>query len=159
MNAQAQELAGQFERANEELIAAIGRCDDDRWRARCADTGWTAAVQADHLGAGQAFIADRIGRIARGEADEPLPIGVIEQANEQRAAQQANVTREEAAALLRENGAAMAAMIRELSDEQLARTGKIVAEVPERTVEQWIAYLSIGEVERHGGKLREAIGA
>ena len=159
MSARAQELAEQFERANAELIAAIERCGDDAWGARCADTGWTAAVQADHLGAGQAFIADRIGRIARGEADDPLPMAVIEQANEQRAGARAGVSREEAIALLQENGAAMAAMIRGLSDEQLARTGKIVAEVPSQSVEQWIAYLSIGEVERHGGRLREAVGA
>jgi uncharacterized damage-inducible protein DinB len=159
MSARAQELAEQFERANEELIAAISRCSDEGWKARCADTGWTAAVQADHLGAGQAFIADRIGRIARGEADDPLPMAVIEQANEQRAGERAGCSREEAIAQLRENGAAMAAMIRGLSDEQLARTGKIVAEVPSQSVEGWIAYLSIGEIERHGGRLREAVGA
>jgi hypothetical protein len=86
-------------------------------------------------------------------------MAVIEQANEQRAGQRAGVSRDEAIAQLRENGAAMAQMIRGLSDEQLARTGQIVAEVPARSVEQWIAYLSIGEIERHGGRLREAIGA
>ena len=159
MSARAQALAEQFERANTELIAAISACGDERWGARCADTGWTAAVQADHLGAGQAFIADRIGRLARGEADDPLPMAVIEQANEARAAQRSGVSREEAAAQLRENGAAMAQLIRGLSDEQLARTGKIVAEVPVQSVEGWIAYLSIGEIERHGGQLREAVGA
>ena len=159
MGARAQELAEQFERANAELIAAIGRCGDDRWGACCADTGWTAAVQADHLGAGQAFIADRIGRIARGEAEAPLPIAAIEQANERRAAERAGGSRDEASAQLRENGAAMAQMIRGLSDEQLARSGKIVAELPSHSVEGWIAYLSIGEIERHGGRLREAIGA
>jgi len=158
MSARAQALAEQFERVNTELIAAISACGDERWGARCADTGWTAAVQADHLGAGQAFIADRIGRLARGEADDPLPMAVIEQANEARAAQRSGVSREEAAAQLRENGAAMAQLIRGLSDEQLARTGKIVAEVPVQSVEGWIAYLSIGEIERHGGRLREAVG-
>ena len=159
MSARAQALAEQFERVNTELIAAISACGDERWGARCADTGWTAAVQADHLGAGQAFIADRIRRLARGEVDDPLPMAVIEQANEARAAQRSGVSREEAAAQLRENGAAMTQLIRGLSDEQLARTGKIVAEVPVQSVEGWIAYLSIGEIERHGGRLREAVGA
>ena len=159
MSMRVQELTEQFERVNAELIAALGRCGDERWGARCADTGWTAAVQADHFGAGQAFIADRIGRIARGEADAPLPIAVIEQANEQRAAERAGGSRDEAIALLRENGAAMAQLIRGLSDEQLARVGTIVEEVPAQSVEQWIVYLSIGEIERHGGRLREAVGA
>jgi len=53
----------------------------------------------------------------------------------------------------------MAQLIRGLSDEQLARTGKIVAEVPAQSVAGWIAYLSIGEIDRHGGRLREAVGA
>ena len=159
MSSRAQELAAQFERANEELIAAIGRCSDERWTARCADTGWTAAVQADHLGAVHAFPTDYIGRIARGEEVAPLPIAVIEQENEKRAARQANVSREEAIALLQENGATMAALIRGLSDEQLARTGTIVTELPVQSVEQWITMLAIGEVERHGGALREAVAA
>ena len=71
MSARAEALAERFERANEELIAAIGRCGDAGWGARCADTGWTAAVQADHLGAGQAFIADRIGREPAGARRSP----------------------------------------------------------------------------------------
>ena len=116
-------------------------------------------MQSDHLGAGQAFIADRIGRIARGEADAPLPMATIERANEDRAAQRAGVGRDEAIAQLRENGAAMARLIRGLSDEQLARTGKVVEEVPAQSVEGWIDFLSLGEIERHGGRLREAVGA
>lgn len=159
MSARAQELAQQFERANEELIAAIDRCGEEGWRARCADTGWTAAVQADHLGAGQAFIAYRIGQLAQGEDTPPLPLAAIEQDNDQRAGQQAGVDKDKAVALLRENGATMAAMIRGLSDEQLARTGQIVVEMPSHSVGQWVQALPIGEIERHGGRLREAVGA
>lgn len=159
MSARAQVLAEQFERANEELLAAIGRYGDEGWGARCADTGWTAAVQADHLGAGQAFIAERIGMLARGASSPPVPMAAIDAGNAQRSAQAAGVGKEEAIALLRRNGAAMAALIRGLSDAQLARTGQIVVEMPTWSVEQWVQNLAIGEIARHGGRLREAVGA
>ncbi len=159
MSERARELAERFERANEELIATIEGCADDRWRASCSDTGWAVGVQADHLGVGQAFIAERIAGIARGEALSPLPMAAIEQANDQRAGQATRIDKEEAVALLRQNGAAMARMIRGLDDEQLGRTGRIIAELPEQSVERWIEYLAIGELERHGGCIREAIAA
>ena len=157
MSERAQALAERFERANEELIATIEGCADDRWRASCSDTGWAVGVQADHLGAGQAFITEYIGSIARGEATPPLPMAVIDQANAQRVGQAANVSKEDAIALLRQNGAALAEMIRGLDEEQLGRSGQIVAELPAHSVEQWIEYLAIGELERHGGCIRQAI--
>ena len=159
MSERAQALAERFERANEELIATIAGCADDHWRASCSDTGWAVGVQADHLGVGQAFIAERIEGIARGEAAPPVPMATIEQINDQRAGQAADIGKEEAIALLRQNGAAMAGMIRGLDEEQLGRTGQIVAELPVLSVERWIENLAIGELERHGGCIRQAIGA
>ncbi len=157
MSERARALAERYERANEELIATIAGCADDHWRASCSDTGWAVGVQADHLGVAQAVIAEHIGAIARGEPLPPLPMAVINQANDQRAGQAAEISKEEAIALLRQNGAAMAEMIRGLDEEQLGRSGQIVAELPAHSVEQWIEYLAIGELERHGGCIRQAI--
>ena len=154
----ARALAEQFERVNDDLIATVERCTAEQWRATCADTGWSVAVQADHLANGEAFIAERVGQIARGEAAPPLPLATIEQANEQRAAQAADVGRDEVIAMLRRNGATAAQMIRDLDEEQLGRTGQIVVELPVWSVEQWIENLSIGELERHGGAIRQAVG-
>jgi len=158
MSAKAEGLAGRFERANEGLIATVAGCDDAGWRSACPDTGWRVAIQADHLAAGEAAIADVLGKMARGEAVQPLPMAAIEQANEQRAARVANTTRDEVVALLRRNGADAAATYRGLSDEQLGRTGQFVAELPAKTVEEWVEYLAIGELERHGGCIRQALG-
>ena len=158
MSERARALAERFERANEGLIATVEGCDEAGWRAACPDTGWTTAIQADHLAAGEASIAEALGKMARGEAVRPLPIATIEQANEQRAAQVANTTRDEVVALLRRNGAAAAQVYRGLDDEQLGRSGQFVAELPARTVAEWVEFLAIGELERHGGAIRQALG-
>jgi uncharacterized damage-inducible protein DinB len=158
MSDRTQALAQQFERANETLIASLAASDDAAWRATCPDTGWHVGVQADHIAAVEAFVTDRLGRIAGGENVEPIPMAAIERENDRRAEQAANITQDEAIARLREQGTAAVRLIRSLSDEQLARTGQIVAELPAQSVEQWIVALSIGEIERHGGCIRQATG-
>jgi hypothetical protein len=159
MHDRSRALADQFERANEALIATLAACDTAAWRAACPDTGWRVGVQADHIAAVEAFLTDRLGRIATGAAADPLPMAVIERENDRRAAQAADIARAEAIAQLREQGAAARRLIRTLSAEQLARTGRIVAERPSQSVEAWIVGLSIGEIERHGGCIRQATNA
>jgi hypothetical protein len=156
MNERTKPLAEQFEQANEDLIATLATCDATAWRAACPDTGWRVGVQADHIAAVEAFVTDRLGRIAGGETIEPLPMALIERENDRRAEQAANITPEEAIAQLRAQGEAAVRLIRSLSADQLARTGQIVAELPAQSVEQWFTGLSIGEIERHGGCIREA---
>lgn len=158
MSERAQALATRFERASEELVAAVAGCGGDAWRAPCADTGWSVGVQADHIVAAEAFTTDYVGRLARGEVVEPVPMAAINQGNDQRAAQAASADQAAVVGQLRREMAAAAGLIRGLSDEQLGRTGQIVAEVPAQSVAEWIEYLSIGEIERHGGCLRQALG-
>ncbi len=113
-------------------------------------------MHADHIAAVQAFLTDRLGRIANGETVEPLPMAIIDRENDRRAAQAANITQDQAIAQLREQGTAAIHLIRSLSLEQLARTGQIVTEHPAQTIEAWIAYLSIGEIERLGDSIFQA---
>jgi uncharacterized damage-inducible protein DinB len=156
MSDRALALADQFEQANTALIAALTTCDTAAWQAACPDTGWPVGVQADHIAAVEAFLTDRLGRIANGEAIDPLPLALIERENDRRAAQAANITPDQAIAQLREQGAAAIHLIRSLSLDQLARTGQIVAEQPTQSVEAWIIGLSIGEIERHGDSILQA---
>ncbi len=158
MSAQAQALAERFERELAALIEAVEACQDEQLAGRCADTGWAGLVQVDHLAAAEAFVTDRLQAIVAGHRAPPLPRATIEAANDQRALEAATVSKEAALAALRENGARTADFIRGLSDEQLERRGEIVVELGEKSVREWIEVLSIGEIERHGGALRQAIG-
>lgn len=78
--------------------------------------------------------------------------------NAQHAAAYADVAKDEVVAELRRNGVAAAAWIRSLSEAQRERTGAGAVGVPAFSVAQLIQYGMMGEMERHGGSLREAIG-
>jgi hypothetical protein len=82
---------------------------------------------------------------------------MIDAANARHAEACANVTQAETCALLQRHGALATELYRGLSDEQLARTGVTLVDGPPSTVAGLIDYLAIGEIERHGQAIREAI--
>jgi len=156
MSEKAAALAEQFAQLNDDLIATVERCSDAQWAAKCPDTGWSVGVQAHHIAGGEMGLAGFIGAVANGQILPPLTMDMIDWGNARHAEEYANVSKEETLTLLRENGAAAAAMIRGLSDAQLARTGELIAG-RSTSVERMIQFLSLGEIQRHGEHLRQAI--
>ncbi|HVX30606.1 MAG TPA: cupin domain-containing protein [Nitrolancea sp.] len=156
-SAEARALAWRFAHANDALIEVVERTTPEQWGAICADTGWTVAVQAHHIAVNHAQLAGMIGQIAEGQPPAPVPVELIDAANARHAAAFANVTQSETVALLRHNGALAAEIYRGLSDDQLARTAVTLAGAPPSTVTGLIRYLAVGEIERHGQAIREAI--
>ncbi len=155
MGERAETLAERFEQLNNDLISQVERYSDAEWAATCADTGWSVAVQAHHIAANEAELAGMIGMIANGQPVPALSMDAIHVGNARHAEEYANVSREETAKLLRENGAKAAQTIRILSDEQLDRTSNLTGRTI--TVEQLIHFLNIGELERHGTHLHKAV--
>lgn len=156
-SARARMLAWRFERANAELIATIESCSDKSWRLTCADTGWSVGVQADHIAVNEGIIAGVIRDAAEGQPHPPLPAGKLDAINARHAAEFANVTREEVLARLRDSGPAASQVYRLLSDGQLEQSTILLeGGSPERVVDL-ISSLAIGEIERHGAFIREAI--
>jgi len=155
----ARALAWRFGRANDALVATIERCTPEQWRATCADTGWSVAVQAHHLAENHAQLAGLFQQITLGRPPAPIPPQAMDEANARHAAAFAGVARDETVALLKRNGAFAAESYRRLSDEGLARTAALLVGAPPSTVADLIEYLAIGEIERHGRAIREAIGA
>lgn len=156
-SAEARALAWRFTRANDALIEVVERTTSEQWRAICADTGWTVAVQAHHIADNHAHLAGMIRQIAEGQPPAPVPVEMIDAANARHAEAFANVTQEETVALLRQNGALATEIYRSLSDEQLAQSAVALVGAPPSTVVGLINYLAIGEIERHGQAIREAI--
>ena len=158
-SARARALAWRFEHANQGLIAMIERCSPEGWRAICADTGWSVGVQAHHVATGEAPILGVIQDAADGRPHPPMPPAKLDAINARHAAEFADVTREETAELLRRNGAAAARAYRVLSDEQLERSATLLEGGEPATVAELIEHLAIGEIERHGGYIRDVVGA
>jgi quercetin dioxygenase-like cupin family protein len=156
---QARALAWRFSQANDALIEVIEHCTPDQWQAICADTGWTVAVQAHHLAENHAHMAATLRQVAEGQPPAPVEMAVLDAVNARHAEAFANVSKAETIALLRQNGAFAAETYRRLSDEQLARPASLLIGAPPSTVAGLIAYIGIGEIERHGAAIREAIGA
>jgi len=156
-SAQARALAWRFTHANDALIELVERSTPEQWRAICADTGWSVAVQAHHIADNHAHLAGMIRQIAVGQPPAPVPVEIKDAANARHAEAYANVTQAETVALLRRNGALAAEIYRSLTDEQLVRTAVTLVGAPPSTVVGLINYLAIGEIERHGQAIREAI--
>src|SRR5215208_218292 len=109
MGDQTQVLAERLEQANRELIAAIERCSDSQWQARCADEGWSVGVAAHHLAVDHVLLA------GLAQAVPALTADMIDQYNAQHAQQHTVCTREETIALLETEGATAAGIVRSLS--------------------------------------------
>jgi uncharacterized damage-inducible protein DinB len=159
MSERAEALASQFERMNDDLIATVERCPDAQWSAKCADTGWTANVQAHHIAAARAGLIQVLGAVAGGEKTLNMDSATLDRINAKHAQEYANVSRETVVADLHTSGAAAADWIRGLSDEQLDRKATFQSGAPEASLEQLVQFAFLGEIERHGGNLRQAVGA
>ena len=158
MNGQAQALAAQFERANDELIAAIEQCPDARWVGRCEPEGWTVAAAAHHVATAHPVIAEWVRIVATGLPESPMTMAMIHEENARQAARYAACTKEETLALLRHEGMAAAQLVRGLSDEQLARVGPFHAGADSRTAQRVIEGILIGHVTDHLRSIRAASG-
>ncbi len=155
----ARALAWRFEQASEALIATVAGCRPEQWRAVCADTGWTVGVQAHHIAMGEATLAGLICGVADGHEPHRMTPGMMDTINARHATEFAHVAQVETLALLRQNSAKATEIYRRLTDAQLDRAATLVEGKPPMTVVQMIEYLAIGEIERHGAALRQALGA
>ncbi len=158
-SAAARALAWRFAEANRALIGVLEQCTPEQWRAICPDTGWTVAVQAHHLAVEHGYISGVLRQIAEGRPPALTTMDQVDEANARHAEAFANVSRSETIALLRENGAVAFETYRRMSDAQLAHDATLLVGAPPSTVQGLIEYIAIGEIERHGRAIREAVGA
>jgi uncharacterized protein (TIGR03083 family) len=156
MASKSAELAARFEQANGELIALVSGCPDAKWRATTADEQWSVAVVAHHVAANHATIAGVAKMVAHGETLPPMQMDSIHAMNAQHAREHAQATKAETLALLRQGGDSAAALVRGLSDEQLARSASLLGQT--MSAAQVIERILIGHVVQHTGSLRQALG-
>ena len=157
MAERAEELAAKFEQANNDTIATIEGMSSAQWTASCEDEGWSAAVTAHHIASGYTPLTGLIQAVANGADLPTLTMDQIDQGNAQHAEQFANCAKEETLEMLRSGGAAAAAAVRGLSDEQLDRGAVILVGEPAMTTEQIIENLLIGSTVEHHASIQKSI--
>jgi hypothetical protein len=158
MSERARALAEQFERAIGEFIDVVEGLSDEQWRTLCTNEARTVGVLARHVAAGIPFEMAVFREIAAGRQPSTITRAQLAEMNAGDAERWARCAKDETLALLRDNAALAATEVRRLSDEQLARTGKYVEEIPGAwTVEQWVERVLTGHVSGHLQSIRMAL--
>ena len=125
MGKRSEDLAAQFEKAVDELAKTIETCPDADWQTKQGPEGWSVATTAQHVSGQFPLEMEFITAAADGK---PLPGYTwddINGKNDSRADKNKNVSKADVLRELRDGAKSTSAYIRGLSDEQLARTGKL----------------------------------
>ena len=159
MGARAQSLAEGFEQANNEIIGLVEQLADDQWQARCSAEGWSVGVTVHHVADDHALLSAAIQSVAIGLPLPQVTAEMVNRMNAKHAQQHVDCTKERTLQLLRKNGTAAAAIIRQLTDDQLDKT----VLHPFRGGESWKAEhlvddILTGHIRRHLESVRTAAG-
>lgn len=158
MSSKGETLAKQFEAETDALVSQVERLSDGAWRARTADEGWTVAATVRHIAASPPPLAMMVHAAATGGAMPPITEAGLDEMNAADATQFADCSRGDAIALLRQNAADAAAVVRALSDEQLARAGTLPFGMT-MTAADIVTNVLIGHMAGHAASITAAARA
>ena len=115
-------------------------------------------MTAHHIAGAYEPVAHIITTIASGQALPHFTTQMLDEMNAKHAVEFAGCTRGETIALHTKGAAAAAAAVRALSDEQLARSGTVFAEVPPMSAEQLVMRGLVNHIDEHVGSIRKTVG-
>jgi hypothetical protein len=159
MGAKAEELARKFEAKAREATETLEKLSDADWKKVTTAEKWPVGVTAHHVAGGHEPIAGIAKTIASGASIPNFTMAMLDEMNAKHAREFAGCTRAETLALHEKGVAAAAAVVRGLSDEQLARSGTVLTGMPPMTAEQVITAILISHIDDHYGSIRKTIGA
>ena len=159
MGAKGEALAKQFEGKAQEATAVMEKLSDADWKKVTAAEKWSVAVTAHHVAMAHEGIAGIIKTVASGQSMPNFTMDMLNEMNAKHATEFAGVTKADTVALHKKNAAAAAAVVRGLSDDQLAKSGKVLAEAPPMSAEQIVTGILINHIDDHYGSIRKTVGA
>ncbi len=118
-------LANEFEKAIAEFAKAVEGIDDEKWRGKGGDEGWTVAGVAQHVSGQFPLEMEYISAAAEGKPMPAYSWDDINGKNERRAEQNSAASKADVLKELRASASSTAVYIRGLSEEQLDRTGQL----------------------------------
>jgi hypothetical protein len=158
MGAKAEALAQRFEAKVGEARATLEKLGDADWRKVTASEQWPVGVTAHHYATALEPIAGMISAVVVGQARGSFTSAGIDAINAQHARECAGCTKAETIQLLEKGAATAVAVIRGLSDEQLAKSGVVLADAPPMTAEQLIERGLIAHIDEHFDSIRRTVG-
>ena len=159
MGAKGEALAKQFEAKAQEATAVMEKLSDADWKKVTAAEKWSVAVTAHHVAMAHEGIAGIIKTVASGQSIPNFTMDMLNEMNAKHATEFAGVTKADTVALHKKNAAAAAAVVRGLNDDQLAKSGKVLAEAPPMSAEQIVTGILINHIDDHYGSIRKTVGA
>lgn len=153
-------LGEQFEQAVSEFIDTVEGLSEEQWRTLCPNEERSIGVLTRHVASGIGFEMDVFREIADGVQPDTISRSELAEMNARDAEAWRDVSKDETLTLLRGNAATAAAEVRQLSEEQLARSGRFITDIPDAwTVEQWIDRVLIGHVSGHLESIHAVLGS
>jgi hypothetical protein len=158
MGAKSEALAKQFEAKAQEAAAEVEKLSDADWKKVTEAEKWPVGVTAHHLAGAFEPVAGIVTSIVSGQSMGNFTSGMLDEMNAQHAKEHANCTKAETAALLQKGTATAAAVVRGLSDDQLAKSGVVFTNAPPMTAEQLVQRGLIMHIDEHLGSIRKTVG-
>jgi DinB superfamily len=158
MGTKSEALAKQFEAKTQEAAAILENLSDADWMKVTEAEKWPVGVTAHHLASALEAVAGIVSTIAAGQSRGHFTRAMLDEMNARHAQEHAHCTKAETLALLKRGGAAAAAVVRGLHDEQLATSGTVFTDAPPMSAEQLIISGLIGHIEAHVGSIRKTVG-
>jgi hypothetical protein len=158
MGTRSEALGKQFETKVQEAVAVIEPLSDANWKQVTETEHWTVGVTAHHLASALEPVAGMVTAIASGQSRGHFTRAMLDEMNARHAQEHANCTKVETIALLKRGAAAAAAVVRGLTDDQLAKSGTVFTDAPPMTTEQLITNGLITHIDAHVGSIRKTVG-
>jgi len=157
-SARAEALARRFEQGIDAMIAFANTLTDKQWQTPIPKDGRKVGVVVHHVASVLPIEIELAQVLAKGQAVAGVTWDDVHAMNAKHAQDNANVTRQEAIELLRQNSAAAAAAIRALSDEELANaaTNSLYADAP-LTCQHMLEDHAVRHCYHHLAKIRAAL--
>jgi Mycothiol maleylpyruvate isomerase N-terminal domain len=158
MGAKGEALAKQFEAKAQEAVAVVEKLNDADWKKVTAAEKWTVGVTAHHLAGAFEPVSGIITAIVSGQSLGNFSRAMLDEMNATHAREHANCTKAETIALLKKGAPVAAAVVRGLSDDQLAKSATVFTDAPAMTAEQVVMGALINHIDEHFGSIRNTVG-
>jgi hypothetical protein len=159
MGAKGEALAKQFEAKAQEATGVMEKLSDADWKKVTAAEKWPVGVTAHHVAGAHESIAGIIKTVASGQAMPHFTMDMLNDMNAKHAQEFAGVSKADTLALHKKGAAAAAAIVRGLSDDQLAKSGTVLAGMPAMSAEQIVTGILINHIDDHFGSIKKTVGA
>ncbi len=158
MGAKAEAFVKQYEAKVQEATAVLEKLSEADWKKTTAAEKWTVGVTAHHVAGAHEPIANIVKTLADGQSIPHFTMQMLDEMNAKHAVEHAGCTKAETIALHKQGAAKAAAMVRGLSDEQLAKRGTVFTGEPPMSAEEMISRALLGHIDDHYGSIRKTVG-